>query len=247
MNLRGDKDKGMSPILFHAKKLVFCNKSPFPLHFYCLIYVSVTMSGRQNRRQQVEENALSLAEIILVIAGLSINVYLIAQKDGAMIRQIQVRKLLMLCVLFFAFESLSMMGGYGLTKIRFFTVSQSEDLRKFCYFCAVVLFLIIAAYMLWRSFTDREIDEHLAEINIVKTVLQALMVAVFAFICGIGWGFIGHNIYQATGVLAAATVIAVLAGITVGYHEGCKYRKITFAVGGAMLLFAAVEILIRCL
>lgn len=190
---------------------------------------------------------MNLAEILLVIAGLSINVFLAAQKDGAMIRRIQPIKLLMLCVFFFAFECLSMMGGFRLTKITFFRDSSSSDLRKFCYFCTVVLFLIIAAYMLWKSFTDKDVDEHLTEISVVRTALQAVGVAIFAFICGIGWGFIGHNIYQATGVLAAATVIAVLAGVYMGYTEGCRFRRRFFAVGGAMLLFVGVEILVRYL
>lgn len=190
---------------------------------------------------------MSLAEILLVIAGLSINVFLIAQKDGAMTRKIKPLMLFMLCAFFFAFESLAMIAGFQLTKITFFRNSNSTDLKKFCYFCAVVLFLIIAAYMIWKSFTEKEIDEHLTEITVKRTLLQAVSITVFAFICGIGWGFIGHNIILATGVLAAATVIAVISGIYYGYNEGCKCRRRTFAIGGSMLLFVGVEILIRYL
>ena len=204
---------------------------------------------------------MSIAEILLVIAGLSINVFLISQKDGALIRRIRPGSLLMLCVFFFVFESLSMFAGFRLTRITFFRNSSSTDLKKFCYFCAVVLFLIIAAYMLFKAFTEQEIDEHLTEISVTRTIFQAIGVAVFAFICGIGWGFIGHNIYLATGVLAAATVIAVfstgvLAAATViavfsgtymGYRDGCRYRKGFFTVGGSCLLFVGVEILVRYL
>lgn len=190
---------------------------------------------------------MSIAEILLVISGLSINAFLIAQKDGAMIRRIRPLMLLTLCVFFFAFESMPMIAGFQLTKIDFFRNSGSTDLKKFCYFCAVVLFLIIAAFMIWKAFTEKDIDEHLTEFSVARTIAQTLSITVFAFICGIGWGFIGHNIYQATGVLAAATVIAVLPGVYMGYAEGCRYRRRTFAVGGSMLLFVAVEILIRYL
>ena len=112
---------------------------------------------------------MSIAEILLVVAGLSINVFLISQKDGAMIRRIRPGSLLMLCVFFFVFESLSMFAGFRLTRITFFRNSSSTDLKKFCYFCAVVLFLIIAAYMLFKAFTEREIDEHLTEISVSRT------------------------------------------------------------------------------
>ena len=127
---------------------------------------------------------MSIAEILLVVAGLSINVFLISQKDGAMIRRIRPGSLLMLCVFFFVFESLSMLAGFRLTRITFFRNSSSTDLKKFCYFCAVVLFLIIAAYMLFKAFTEREIDEHLTEISITRTILQAIGVAVFAAASG---------------------------------------------------------------
>lgn len=190
---------------------------------------------------------MSIAEILLVIAGLSINVFLISQKDGALIRRIRPGSLLMLCVFFFVFESLSMFAGFRLTRITFFRNSSSTDLKKFCYFCAVVLLLIIAAYMLFKAFTEQEIDEHLTEISVTRTIFQAIGVAVFAFICGIGWGFIGHNIYLATGVLVAATVIAVFSGTYMGYRDGCRYRKGFFTVGGSCLLFVGVEILVRYL
>lgn len=190
---------------------------------------------------------LNIAEILLVIAGLSVNVFMVAQKDGAMIRRISPLKLLMLCFFFFVFECVSMTGGFQLTRIAFFRDSSSADLKKFCYFCTAILFLLIAAYMLYKGFTENVIDEHLGEISIGKTIFQAIGVAVFAFICGIGWGFIGHNIYLATFVLALATVTAGLAGVYMGYIEGCRYRKVSFAVGGAMLLFVGVEILVRYL
>ena len=74
---------------------------------------------------------MSIAEILLVIAGLSINVFLISQKDGALIRRIRPGSLLMLCVFFFVFESLSMFAGFRLTRITFFRNSSSTDLKKF--------------------------------------------------------------------------------------------------------------------
>lgn len=213
----------------------------------CSGEVRLTEARCQDSSKAVGVDVLNLAEILLVIAGLSTNVYLIAQKDGAVIRRILPLKLLMLCGFFFLFESLSMLCGFQLTRIAFFRDSSSADLKKFCYFCTAVLFLIIAAYMLYKAFTEQDIDEHVGEIRVVTTIFQAFGLAVFAFISGIGWGFIGHNIVQATGVLACATVIAVIAGVYAGFREGCRYRRTSFAAGGAMLLFVGVEILIRYL
>lgn len=183
----------------------------------------------------------------MIIAGLSMNVFLAAQYDGMMVRKIKWPTMLMLCFVFFVFESLSMFAGYELTKIDFFRNSSSADLRKFCYFCAAVLFLLIAFYMIYKAFREKDIQEHVGEVTVRRTVFEALVIAVFAFIAGIGWGFIGHNIYIATGVLALATVLAALLGAFYGYSQGCRYRRVLFGTGGACLLFVGVEIFVRYL
>lgn len=183
----------------------------------------------------------------MVIAGLSMNVFLAAQYDGMMVRKIKWPTMFMLCLIFYVFECLSMLGGYELTKIDFFRNSSSGDLKKFCYFCASVLFLLIAFYMLYKAFREKDIQEHVGEVSVKRTIFEVLVVAVFAFIAGIGWGFIGHNIFMAAGVLAMATVLAVLLGAFYGYTEGCRNRRGLFAAGGACLLFVGVEIIVRYL
>ena len=71
--------------------------------------------------------------------------------------------------------------------------------------------------------------------------------AVFTFMAGIGWGFIGHNIVMATGIIACATVLAAIIGIWAGYREGCSGRYGIYWTGGAMLAFVGAEILVRYL
>ena len=158
---------------------------------------------------------MSVVENLLIVVGLTMNVFLIAQYEGTMVRSIQLFKVCVLCLIFFAFQSLAMLTGYMLTTIPFFAESSSEDLRNLCYFLAGVIFLLIAAYMLYKAIRHEAIDERLREIGYRRIVLEALMVAAFTFLAGIGWGFIGHNIYMATGIIACATVIAVLSAPTV--------------------------------
>jgi putative Mn2+ efflux pump MntP len=99
--------------------------------------------------------------------------------------------------------------------------------------------------MLYKAIRHEPIDEKLREIGYKRIVLEALMVALFTFLAGIGWGFIGHNIYRATGIIACATVIAVITGIFTGFKEGCLFRYLIYGVGGCMLAFVGVDILVR--
>lgn len=179
--------------------------------------------------------------------GLSMNIFLIGQYEGAMVRRIEWRAVFVICVIVGIFETFAMMGGYMLTRIPFFSASESEDLRNFCYFVAAILFLLIAAYMFYKALRHAPVQERLHEIAYKRIILEVVLVAVFTFMAGIGWGFIGHNIVMATCVIAGSTVLAAIVGIWTGYREGCSGRYGIYCTGGAMLAFVGTEILVRYL
>ncbi len=164
-----------------------------------------------------------------------------------MVRRIEWKSVAVMCLIVGVFETFAMMGGYILTKIPFFSLSESDDLRDFCYFVASIMFLLIAAYMIYKAVRHAPIQESLRKIGYKRIVLEVVMVAVFTFMAGIGWGFIGHNIIMATSVIAGSTIAAALLGIWVGYREGCRGRYCLYSIGGAMLAFVGAEILIRYL
>ena len=190
---------------------------------------------------------MSILENTLIVIGLSMNIFLIGQYEGSMIRKIEWRAVFIICLIVGVFETFAMLGGYMLTRIPFFSKSESDDLRNFCYFVAAVLFLLIASYMIYKAMRHAPIQERLHEIAFRRIVLEVILVALFTFMAGIGWGFIGHNIVMATGIIACATVLAAIIGIWAGYREGCSGRYGIDWTGGAMLAFVGAEILVRYL
>lgn len=190
---------------------------------------------------------MSILENILIVTGLSMNIFLIGQFEGSMVRKIEWKMVFLICLIAGIFETISMLTGYMLTRIPFFSASESDDLRDFCYFVAAILFLLIAAYMIYKALRRTPVQEKLHPIAYRRIIMEVVLVAVFTFLAGIAWGFIGHNILMATCVIAFATVIAAAAGIWVGYFEGCRGRYGIYGIGGAMLAFVGTEILIRYL
>lgn len=190
---------------------------------------------------------MSILENILIVAGVSLNIFLIGQYEGSMVRKVEWKAVFLICLIAAVFESVAMLSGYLLTRIPFFSASESDDLRNFCYFVAAILFLLIASYMIYKAFRRKPVQERLHEIAYRRIVLEVVLVALFTFLAGIAWGFIGRNIFMATGVIAAATVLACIAGIWVGFREGCRGRYVIYGIGGAMLAFVGAEILVRYL
>lgn len=190
---------------------------------------------------------LSILESTLIVAALFINIFLIGQYEGSMVRRLQWKTIAVVCLIVGVFETISMWIGYLLTRISFFSESQSRDLRQFCYFVAAVMFLSIAAYMVYKAIRRTPIQERLREIAYRRIAGEVILVALFTFMAGIGWGFIGHNIILATSVIAGSTVLAAIVGIWAGYREGCRGRYGFYMTGGAMLAFVGAEILVRYL
>ncbi len=175
------------------------------------------------------------------------NIFLIGQYEGSMVRRIEWKMVAAICLIVGVFETCAMLFGYMLTKIPFFSLSESKDLRSFCYFVAAILFLLIAAYMIYKAVKHAPIQESLREIGYKRIVLEVVLVALFTFMAGIAWGFIGHNIFMATSVIACSTIVAAILGLWTGYREGCKGRYGIYVTGGAMLAFVGAEVLIRYL
>ena len=93
----------------------------------------------------------------------------------------------------------------------------------------------------------RLVEERAREIVVGRVLLEALSAAFFTFLAGIGWGFIGRNIFAATLILSFATVAAVIAGVYTGVHEGCRFRHGILAIGGYSLMTVGIVILARYL
>ena len=190
---------------------------------------------------------MSILENTLIVLGLSANFFLLGQYEGSMVRRIEWKAVLMICLIAGGFEALAMLAGYELTRIPFFSNSESADLKNFCYFVAAILFLLVAFFMIYKAFRHAPVQERLHKIAYGRILLEVVLAAVFTFIAGIGWGFIGHNIILATSVIAGSTVLAAIVGIWAGYREGCRGRYGFYMTGGAMLAFVGAEILVRYL
>ena len=74
---------------------------------------------------------MNLTECLLVIIGLSLHIFLVAEYEGTMLRQIHFGKLICVCGIFFIWQITAMTAGYLITTVPLFKQS-SQDLRTLC-------------------------------------------------------------------------------------------------------------------
>lgn len=190
---------------------------------------------------------MGLAECLLIIIGLSLNVFLVSEYEGVMLRRIDGKKFFCVCGIFFACQMVSMLLGYWITGIPFFRHSSSDDLKTLCYVLASLIFLVLAFFMLRKAWKSETVQERLAEIRYKEIFLEAAVVGGLTFLAGIGSGFLGLPIRAACITVACATIAAVISGIYMGFYQGCKFRPGIYGAGGIIFLFVGIDILVKYL
>lgn len=78
--------------------------------------------------------------------------------------------------------------------------------------------------------------------NWLETILVTLGVSLAL---GVALGFLGTATVKLLTVIAAATIIVVIAGLHVGYHLGYEQKTKAYAIGGVLLLIGAVDTVFR--
>ena len=101
--------------------------------------------------------------------------------------------------------------------------------------------------MLRRAWKKEVVQEHLGEIRYKAVFLEAAAIGGLTFLAGIGSGFLELPIRIACITVACATVAAVMAGICMGYYQGCKFRAGIYGIGGLMFLGVGIHILVKYL
>ena len=190
---------------------------------------------------------MTLWEALLVVFALSVNVFLVAEYEGSNLRKLNVSGLVIVCLIFFAGQMISMGGGYLLTMLPVFQVSLSPEVTKICCLFAAVIFFFIGAIMLYRCRKKENLEERLRELRYSRLIVEAATVALFTFAAGIGCGLLHANLISTFITVACATVLAVIAGLYTGYSQGARFRHVGFGMSGAAFVAMGIEVVVRYL
>ena len=183
---------------------------------------------------------MSLLEIILISIGLTMDVFAYALLKGAMMSEIRKKNLLKICSIFTLWQVISMILGNLLTNIPF-TAKLGMDVGHNSNTFSVLIFLGLGIYMIVKAIKEKPVEEKKDE------TISAKQIIVWAFIAGIGFGFLETDFLLLVFIIGIATIVMVIIGMYIGYWMGCQFRRTAVTIGGCILLFGAVEFIIRTL
>lgn len=188
---------------------------------------------------------MSWIEIILIGAGLPLDVFAYALCRGAVVGEIDKKSLVILGGGFTLWNLISLTAGNFVAKIPVVSKNAEYAANDWKYI-SVAIFLGLGIYLIIKAARGKEIEERKAErLESRQFAMWMAITSLDVFIAGIGFGFLDTVFFKTFIVILLITPVSVIAGLYAGWWAGCQARKKIVAVGGCLLLIGGIELLIR--
>lgn len=182
---------------------------------------------------------------LLIIVGISFDVYAAMEVRGAMLAKIKPKILILTSLLFTLIQSIFFFGGYFIT---YEMVMHNEVKNADSLGCelAAVIFFVLAARLFHKALKHEEIEEKCEEMSIKMYVGIILAGAMYTLIAGLACGLIGTNhqlpqyIIMMLLFIICTTIVVVSAGIYTGYRFGFSSKPKFYIVGTVLLGIAGL-------
>jgi len=181
---------------------------------------------------------MNLFELFILAVGLSMDAFAVAICKGLSIKKTNVKKCLVVGLYFGGFQAFMPVIGY------LFGIKFKESIINFDHWIAFILLLVIGINMIKEAVNsnDEEIDE---STNIKSMLVLALATSIDALAVGVTFAFLKVNIIPAVAFIGIITFIFSFSGVKIGNVFGIKYKSKSEFVGGLILIFIGIKILLE--
>lgn len=177
-------------------------------------------------------------EIILIGVGLAMDAFAVAVCKGLSIRNITIKKELIVGTYFGLFQGLMPLIGFLLG------TTFQDIIIKIDHWVVFILLSIIGINMIKDSLSKE--SESINDKVDFKTMLPlAIATSIDALAVGITFAFLKVNIIIASSVIAITTLLLSIIGVKIGNTFGNKYEKKAEFIGGVILILIGLKILLE--
>lgn len=180
---------------------------------------------------------MTTTQLLLIALGVSADAFAVALVQGTTIRERITRRVLLLAVVFGAFQAVMPLIGWALGS------SFAGLITSIDHWIAFGLLAGIGAKMLYDAVTYRN-GEDAATFTIRSVLTLAVATSIDALAVGIGFAMVAINICVAVALIGLTTFLASLLGGWIGHHGGRALGRPATAIGGVMLIAIGISILV---
>ena len=177
-------------------------------------------------------------EILLISIGLAMDAFAVSICKGLSMKAMSWKKAIIVGLYFGAFQALMPVIGY------FLGIGFENLVTKIDHWVAFILLVLIGMSMLKEAFSNNP-EEHNDSIDFKTMVILAIATSIDALAVGITFAFLQVNILLATIMIGIVTFIICVLGVKIGNKFGDTYERKAETVGGLILIFMGIKILLE--
>lgn len=181
---------------------------------------------------------MSFLEILLISIGLAMDAFAVSICKGLAMTKMNWKKAVIIGLYFGIFQAIMPIIGYYLGE-SFQGLVTSID-----HWIIFGLLAFIGGNMI-KEALDKEKQEVNDNIDIKTMIILAIATSIDALAVGITLAFLEINLTLAVSLIGIITFILSVIGVKIGNKFGAKYERKAELVGGLILIFIGVKILIE--
>ena len=181
---------------------------------------------------------MGLIELFLIAVGLSMDAFAVSVCKGLAMPKCTFKKVAIVGLWFGGFQALMPAIGYILG------AQFQEAIASIDHWIAFVLLALIGGNMIHEAL-DNDEEEADASLDVKTMFLLAVATSIDALAIGITFAFLKVNIIPAVCFIGIVTFIISFAGVKIGNVFGARYKNKAEIVGGVILIFLGLKILLE--
>lgn len=177
-------------------------------------------------------------EILLIAIGVAMDAFAVSICKGLSMKKMSWKKALIIGAYFGIFQGLMPFIGYSLGSTFESLVTQID------HWVAFVLLSFVGLKMLKEAFAN-DLENINDNVDFKTMIVLAIATSIDALAIGITFAFLQTNILLAISIIGIITFAVCVIGVKIGNKFGDKYERKAETVGGLILIFMGIKILLE--
>ena len=189
---------------------------------------------------------MSWIEIVLITIGMSLDTFAAVECQGALVAKLEKKRLSMAVTVIALWQTIALLiGSFLVTLLNQYDTQLSGEA-----FIGRILAILILFGMGLRMFVKAWRNERIVEkredgLYIKKTFFSIAKGTIFTILTGIAFAFLEADIKAVLIMIICVTIAMVIIGLYTGYRLGFEQKSKAYIGGGALLIAAGIDVIVR--
>ncbi len=189
---------------------------------------------------------MSWIEIVLITIGMSLDTFAAVECQGALVAKLEKKRLSMAVTVIALWQTIALLiGSFLVTLLNQYDTQLSGEA-----FIGRILAILILFGMGLRMFVKAWRNERIVEkredgLDIKKTFFSIAKGTIFTILTGIAFSFLEADIKAVLIMIICVTIAMGIIGLYTGYRLGFEQKSKAYIGGGALLIAAGIDVIVR--